>query len=95
MLAYDVPETKHQTLLRVEFERMGGARVQYSLYLFEGEPHECERVIRYMQRVASGIAGDIRLLPMERRTWEAQIILAGVLEALPPDQTFSKFVEFW
>ncbi len=95
MLAYDVPETKHQTLLRVEFERMGGARVQYSLYLFEGEPHECERVIRYMQRVASGIAGDIRLLPMERRTWEAQIILAGVLEATPLDQAFSKFVEFW
>ena len=24
MLAYDVPETKHQTLLRKEFEALGG-----------------------------------------------------------------------
>lgn len=27
MLAYDVPETKHQTLLRKEFEAIGGIRV--------------------------------------------------------------------
>ena len=31
MLAYDVPETKHQNLLRKEFEALGGTRVQYSL----------------------------------------------------------------
>lgn len=30
---------------------MGGV-VQSSIYLYSGEPHECERVIRYMQRVA-------------------------------------------
>ena len=39
MLAYDVPETKHQTFLRTEFGRLGGIRVQYSLYLFEGYDH--------------------------------------------------------
>jgi CRISPR/Cas system-associated endoribonuclease Cas2 len=61
MLAYDTPEQRHQNFLRKEFERMGGTRVQYSIYLFNGEPHECERVIRYMQRVAKGIPGDIRL----------------------------------
>lgn len=79
MLAYDTPEAKHQTFLRTEFERMGGLRVQYSIYLFEGEPHECERVIRYMRRVAAGIPGDIRLLPMEKATWEAQIIISELL----------------
>jgi len=62
MLAYDTPEQRHQTFLRKEFERVGGARVQYSLYLFNGEPHECERVIRYMQRVAKGIPGGQRQL---------------------------------
>ncbi len=36
MLAYDLPETKHQTLMRVEFERLGDVRVQYSIYVFEG-----------------------------------------------------------
>lgn len=55
MLAYDVPETKHQTLLRKEFEALGGIRVQYSLYLFEGEDHEIDRVIRYMRRVAAQV----------------------------------------
>ena len=48
---------------------------QYRLYLFTGEPHECERIIRYMQRVAKGIPGDIRLLPMEESTWDAQITI--------------------
>ena len=95
MLAYDVPETRHQTLLRTEFERMGGSRVQYSLYLFEGEPHECDRLIRYMQRVALGIEGDIRLIPMERRTWDAQIILAGLLPEMPPPNPFPAFVKIW
>lgn len=79
MLAYDVPETKHQTLLRKEFEALGGTRVQYSIYIFEGEPHECDRIIRYMQRVVSTSIpeGDVRLLPMEKSVWEQQILLLG------------------
>lgn len=79
MLAYDVPETKHQTLLRKEFEALGGTRVQYSMYIFEGEPHECDRIIRYMQRVVSTSIpeGDVRLLPMEKSVWEQQILLLG------------------
>lgn len=95
MLAYDVPETKHQTFLRTEFERLGGHRVQYSLYLFEGEPHECDRIIRYMQRVADGIVGDIRLLPMENSTWNAQIVISGI--GLGPDEPvpFSKCIVIW
>jgi CRISPR-associated endonuclease Cas2 len=95
MLAYDVPEQRHQNLLRKEFERMGGARVQYSIYVFEGEDHECERVIRYMRRVSDGIPGDIRIFPMERSAWEAQILLSGVAveEHKPPE--FPRFVEFW
>ena len=95
MLAYDTPEQKHQTLLRTEFERVGGRRVQYSLYLFEGEDHECERVIRYMRRVAAEIPGDIRLFPMEKSVWDAQILLASVLDGsrLPPP--FPDFVKIW
>ena len=38
MLAYDTPEQKNQNFLRKEFERMGGVRVQYSIYLYSGEP---------------------------------------------------------
>ena len=95
MLAYDVPETKHQTLLRKEFEALGGKRVQYSLYLFEGEDHEIDRVIRYMRRVAAQVPqGDIRLIPMERSVWEQQVVLLGETEA-PVDRPFQKFVLFW
>ena len=95
MLAYDVPETKHQTLLRKEFEALGGHRVQYSLYLFEGEDHEIDRVIRYMRRVAAQVPqGDIRLIPMERSVWEQQVVLLGETEA-PVDRPFQKFVLFW
>jgi CRISPR-associated endonuclease Cas2 len=95
MLAYDTPEGKHQTLLRREFERIGGSRVQYSLYLFDGEPHECERVIRYMRRVAEGIPGDIRLLPMEKSTWDAQIIISELCSSDSNNSTFKEFVKFW
>lgn len=95
MLAYDVPENRMQTLLRTEFERMGGHREQYSIYLFEGEPHECERVIRYMTRVAEGVEGDIRLFPMERSTWDAQILLSGVPADTSRKPHFQKFVQFW
>lgn len=95
MLAYDVPETRHQTLLRKEFEALGGVRVQYSLYLFEGEDHEIDRVIRYMRRVALQVPqGDIRLIPMERSVWEQQVVLLGENES-PPLRTFPKFVLFW
>ncbi|MEE1265993.1 MAG: CRISPR-associated endonuclease Cas2 [Akkermansia sp.] len=95
MLAYDVPETKYQTLLRKEFEALGGQRVQYSLYLFEGEDHEIDRVIRYMRRVAAQVPqGDIRLIPMERSVWEQQVVLLGESEA-PAPRPFPKFVLFW
>ena len=95
MLAYDVPETKHQTLLRKEFEALGGKRVQYSLYLFEGEDHEIDRVIRYMRRVAAQVPqGDIRLIPMERSVWEQQVILLGEKEA-PCERPFPEFILFW
>lgn len=95
MLAYDVPETKHQTLLRKEFEALGGIRVQYSLYLFEGEDHEIDRVIRYMRRVAQQVpAGDIRLIPMERSVWEQQVVLLGENES-PTPKPFPNFVLFW
>ena len=95
MLAYDVPETKHQTLLRKEFEALGGMRVQYSLYLFEGEDHEIDRVIRYMRRVAAQVPqGDIRLIPMERSVWEQQVILLGETES-PAERPFQNFVLFW
>lgn len=95
MLAYDVPETKHQTLLRKEFEALGGKRVQYSLYLFEGEDHEIDRVIRYMRRVALQVPdGDIRLIPMERSVWEQQVVLLGEMET-PTPRPFAEFVLFW
>lgn len=95
MLAYDVPETKHQTLLRKEFEALGGIRVQYSLYLFEGEDHEIDRVIRYMRRVAQQVpAGDIRLIPMERSVWEQQVVLLGENDS-PTPKPFPNFVLFW
>ena len=95
MLAYDVPETKHQTLLRKEFESLGGIRVQYSLYLFEGEDHEIDRVIRYMRRVAAQVPeGDIRLIPMERTVWEQQVVLLGESVVREP-RPFPEFVLFW
>ena len=95
MLAYDVPETKHQTLLRKEFEAIGGTRVQYSLYLFEGEDHEIDRVIRYMRRVAAQVPeGDIRLIPMERSVWEQQTVLLGP-NVSPTPRPFPDYILFW
>ncbi len=95
MLAYDVPETKHQTLLRKEFEALGGVRVQYSLYIFEGEDHEIDRIIRYMRRVALQVPeGDIRLLPMDRSVWEQQVVLLGE-SVIPPSRFFPNFILFW
>lgn len=95
MLAYDVPETRFQNLLRKEFEILGGIRVQYSLYVFEGEDHEVDRVIRYMRRVAALVPkGDIRLIPMDRSVWEQQIVLAGEAP-YPPERPFPPFLLFW
>ena len=95
MLAYDVPETRHQALLRKEFEALGGQRVQYSLYLFEGDDHEIDRVIRYMRRVAAQVPqGDIRLIPMERSVWEQQVVLLGETES-PAERPFQNFILFW
>jgi CRISPR-associated endonuclease Cas2 len=95
MLAYDVPEQRHQTFLREHFERVGGERVQYSIYLFQGEDHECERVIRYMRRMASGIPGDIRLFPLEESVWEAQIVVASRGPDSPKTESLPQFVEIW
>lgn len=95
MLAYDVPETKHQTLLRKEFEALGGTRVQYSIYIFEGEDHEIDRVIRYMRRVALQVPeGDIRLIPMDRSVWEQQVVLLGEVPAHVPSP-FPEYILFW
>lgn len=95
MLAYDVPEQRHQNFLRKEFERLGGVRVQYSLYLFNGEPHECERAIRYMHRVAQGIPGDIRLFPMEESTWDSQVVISECLATMQKMSDFQEFVKIW
>lgn len=95
LLSYDTPDTKHQTLLRTEFLRMGGQRVQYSLYLFSGEPHECERVIRYMRRVGNSIPGDIRLLPMDEGTWERQLVISEVDEVARKIREISRCVLIW
>lgn len=95
MLAYDVPEQRHQTFLRKEFERVGGQRVQYSIYLFRGEPHECERIIRYMRRAARQIPGDIRLFPMEESIWDAQIVIAEIAANTQRVATLQKFVIVW
>jgi CRISPR-associated endonuclease Cas2 len=95
LLSYDTPDTRHQNLLRKEFQRLGGQRVQYSLYLYAGEPHECERVIRFMRRVATGIPGDIRLLPMDEGTWNRQLVISEVEEAARKIREISQCVLIW
>jgi len=95
MLAYDVPEQRHQTFLRKEFERVGGTRVQYSIYLFKGEPHECERIIRHMRIVAKDIPGDIRLFPLDEATWDAQIVVTERPAAAERLQALAEFVAVW
>lgn len=95
MLAYDLPETKDQTFVRKEFEKIGGTRVQYSIYIFKGEPHECERVIRYMRRVAAGLVGDIRLFPLEESTWDSQIVISEILENSKRIEALKEFVIVW
>jgi CRISPR-associated endonuclease Cas2 len=95
LLTYDTPEGRHQNLLRTEFTKLGGERVQFSLYLFRGEPHECDRVIRFMRRVTVGIPGDIRMLPMEEGVWERQIIISEVEETQRRLVEIQRCVVFW
>jgi CRISPR-associated endonuclease Cas2 len=95
LLSYDTPETRHQNFLRQEFTKQGARRVQYSLYLYKGEPHECDRVVRYMRRVASGIPGDIRLIPMEEGVWERQIVISEVEETQRQLAEIERSVIFW
>ena len=95
LLSYDTSETKHQNLLRKEFLKLGGERVQFSLYLFKGEPHECDRVIRFMKRVASGIPGDIRLFPMDEGVWERQIIISEIEETTRRIREIERCVLIW
>lgn len=95
LLSYDTPETRHQTFLRKEFTKLGGERVQFSLYLYKGEPHECDRVVRYMKRVAAGIPGDIRLLPMEEGVWARQIVISEVEETQRRLAEIERCVIFW
>jgi CRISPR-associated endonuclease Cas2 len=95
LLTYDTPETRDQTFLRTEFLRLGGERVQYSLYLFSGEPHECDRVIRYMRRAAAGIPGDIRLLPMDESTWNRQFVISEVEETARKIREIDQCVLIW
>lgn len=95
MLAYDAPEQRDQNFLRKEFEKLGGTRVQYSIYVFKGEPHECERVIRYMRRVAKDIVGDVRLFPLEESTWDAQIVISEIMETSQRIAALAEFVVVW
>lgn len=95
LLTYDTSEARHQTFLRTEFTKLGGERVQFSLYLYRGEPHECDRVIRYMKRVAVNIPGDIRLLPMEDGVWARQIVISEIEETQRRLAEIQRSVIFW
>ncbi len=95
MLAYDCPETRDQTFLRKEFEKLGAQRVQYSIYVFKGEPHECERVIRYMRRIAQYVDGDVRLFPMDEAVWEAQIVVKESTAAAERIRRLHESVVIW
>lgn len=95
MLAYDLPSQRLQNLMRKEFERLGGYRVQYSIYLFKGEPHEVERVIRHMRRVAGDLPGDVRLLPMEEAVWEGHIVASARETTQESLRRLWELVEVW
>jgi CRISPR-associated endonuclease Cas2 len=95
MLAYDLPSQRLQNLMRKEFERLGGYRVQYSIYMFKGEPHEVERVIRHMRRLATGLPGDVRMLPMEESVWEGHIVASASEKAAQSLKRLWELVEIW
>jgi hypothetical protein len=48
-----------------------------------------------MRRVAKGVPGDIRLLPMEDSTWEAQIIISEIEENTQRIAELKEFVKVW
>ena len=48
-----------------------------------------------MQRVAKGIPGDVRLLPMEDSTWAAQIIITECAEITRRVAELKEFVKVW
>ena len=95
MLAYDLPSQRLQNRMRKEFERLGGYRVQYSIYLFRGEPHEAERVIRHMRKFAYGLPGDIRMLPMEESVWEGHIVANSSERNKESLKKLWELVELW
>jgi CRISPR-associated endonuclease Cas2 len=95
MLAYDLPSQKLQNFMRKEFEKLGGSRVQYSIYLFRGETHECERVIRHLRNIAKNMPGDIRIFPMEESVWEGQIILNQPERTAASLARLFELVEIW
>lgn len=95
MLAYDLPTQRLQNRMRKEFERLGGFRVQYSIYLFKGEPHEVERVIRHMRRFASNLPGDVRMLPMDEAVWEGHIVASSAETAERSLRRLWELVEIW
>lgn len=95
MLAYDCPEARDQTFLRKEFEKLGAQRVQYSIYFVKGDPHECERIIRHMRRVAILVEGDIRLFPMDETVWDAQIVLSESPQAEQNIHALHESIKIW
>lgn len=95
MLAYDLPTQRLQNLMRKEFERLGGYRVQLSIYLFKGEPHEVARVIKYMRRLAARLPGDVRLLPMEESVWEGHIVATALEQNQDSLRKLLELVEVW
>jgi len=95
MLAYDLPTQKLQNFMRKEFEKLGGSRVQFSIYLFRGEPHECERVIRHLRNIAKNLPGDIRIFPMEESVWNGHIILNQSEKTAASLVRLFELVEVW
>lgn len=95
MLAYDLPTQRLQNRMRKEFARLGGFRVQYSIYLFRGEPHEVERVIRHMRRFASNLPGDVRMLPMDEAVWDGHIVASSAETTENSLRRLGELVEIW
>jgi len=95
ILTYDVPEPKDQNFLRKEYLRLGGKRIQYSVYAFLGEPFECARIIRQMSRLAKHIVGDIRLIPMEESVWKGQVVISETEFIADQIHGLPEFVVVW
>jgi hypothetical protein len=48
-----------------------------------------------MRRVAHGIPGDIRLLPMEEGTWDAQIVISEIEANTQRIRELREFIKVW